>query len=122
MGSAMAVAVIDAVLLAALPYACLALRGLKARFLQTYIALTGTGTLLGLAGAPLSWWLRPIEEGSAPALPSLLLLALLGWNITVMTHILRQALSAPALLGIACALMYLAALWTVAGYVLSAAA
>jgi hypothetical protein len=100
---------LDVVLLTGLTYTILSFQKYGARFGQTLIALTGSGTLLGLVALPVVVWL----EGEAAAggdveLPSLLFLLLLGWSIAVMAHILRHALSTTHWMGLLYALAYLA--------------
>lgn len=101
-------ALADLVLLAGFTYGILTVMNYGARFAQTLTALAGAYTLLNLIALPLIFWLeRASTETAAPVLPSLLLLALMGWSIAVMAHVLQQALSTSRPMGIFYALGYL---------------
>jgi len=75
-----------------------------ARLTQTLTALAGTGTLLGLCALPV---IQLLSSGQATGQPSLLAsmlwLLLFGWNLVVVAHIMRHALSVnfPVATGIA---------------------
>lgn len=99
----------DIVVLAGFAYGILALMNYRARFVQTLTALAGTYTLLNLIALPLIFWLEQATTGTAnaPALPSLLLLGLMGWSIAVMAHVLQHALSTSRGMGVLYALGYL---------------
>lgn len=102
-------ALLETVLLLALTWLLLATFGLRSRFNQTASALTGSGFLFSLFSLPL-FLLRPWEgnAGGSPllALVSLALLFLFGWNIAVIGHILRHALSTRFAAGILLAIGY----------------
>ncbi len=89
---------VDSLMLLALTYGVLLLRRVPGRWLQTSIAMAGTGALLTVLAAPLYIWLAHAGAsqggGSSPAL-SLLILLIIVWNVVVMGHILRHALSFP---------------------------
>lgn len=100
--------VLDLVLLTGVVRTLLAAHGHRARFRQTFTALTGTGALFALAGLPLTLWL--LETGptpDAPALPSTLYLMLVLWSVVVMGHVLRHALGVSRGVGLAYAFGYL---------------
>lgn len=80
---------LSALLLAAL----LAFHGHRARFVQSFTAVCGTGALLALVAWPLFGiaLARPAEDGLA-VLALLLLWLLFAWSILVVGHILRNAL------------------------------
>ena len=86
---------------------CLAIGRRGHRLPQTLTAVFGTGTLLAvpmiaiflLAGA-----LGP--DGPVAAAIKLLLLPMLVWGIAVIAHIVRQALEAPLLTGVAVSTTY----------------
>ena len=72
--------------------------------MQTLTALSGTGTLLGLMALPVIQLLASGQEAGQPAvLAGLLWLVLFGWNLLVVAHIMRHALSVnfPVATGIA---------------------
>jgi hypothetical protein len=75
-----------------------------ARLIQTLTALSGTGTLLGLIALPVMQLLSSGQEAGQPfLLAGMLWLLLFGWNLLVMAHIMRHALSVnfPVAIGIA---------------------
>lgn len=101
-------ALLDTLLLTILCYALLWARLFGGRFLQTLTALAGSGALLGMIAVPLILWQK---QAGAPAngiagLPSLLLLIWTAWNVVVVGHILRHALSTLFALGIGLAGVY----------------
>lgn len=102
-------ALLETALLLAVTWVLLAAFGLRSRFIQTATALTGSGLLFTLFSLPL-FLLRPweAEGGGSPflVLVSLALLFLLGWNIAVIGHILRHALSTRFAAGILLAVGY----------------
>ena len=87
------------------------------RFEQTLSALTGTGTLMGLLALPLMVWIVQQSPDGDIALPSLLLLGLMAWNIAIMAHILRHALNTPIWGGALYALGYTFLSWTLTGWI-----
>ncbi len=91
LGLAALSAIVDTGLLAALAGVSLWILNKTPRFIQTFTALTGTGTLFGLMGWQLIAWLQTLPEGE-PSNLFLLLLGLILWNIVVIGHILRHAL------------------------------
>lgn len=99
---------VDTGLLLAITWVLLHLRGVPARFRQTGTALTGTGFLFAVASLPLLY-LRGVYgvETDAAVLVMLLVLLLVVWNIAVMAHILRNALSAPYPMGVLLAIGYI---------------
>lgn len=105
LGLALLSTVVDTGLLLALAWLGLWVRNNTTRARQTITALTGTGILFGLIGWPLIAWLQQIDENTPTSL-SLLLLALIIWNITVIGNILRHALELPMWLGTGVALLY----------------
>jgi hypothetical protein len=83
----------------------LAVRGKPQRFVQTYTALTGSGVILGLLGWPLAYGLFGSETAPKPLL-ALLFLGLILWNLAVIGHILRHALSVAFAWGVLIAVGY----------------
>ena len=80
-------------------------RSFMNRSLQTITALAGTGIVFNVISLPLI-----MLASSYPAeqlmFPRYLLLLLLFWNITVIGHILRNALSVPFWAGIGISVLY----------------
>lgn len=115
--TALLLVVVDLLLLIGLAQAALTLNGYRDRLLQTLTALAGTGTLLQMLSLPVTVWLQQeVARDGIPVLPLLLWFALLIWSIAILTHILRQALSAALGLGLLYALGYVLIAWTVADW------
>ena len=99
--------VIDVLLLVSAVWAVLRLAGHPSRYRQTVSALLGTGALLTVPLVPLQFWLQMFTQaGHAPAGPSLAILLLMTWSLTVQGHILSRALSAPFVIGLLVAVGY----------------
>jgi hypothetical protein len=86
-------------ILGALSYTLLYMKGVAPRFVQTLSALAGTDILIGLMSIPI------ITMG-ASGLSSLLYLTVLGWNLSVATHILRHALDVSVMQGFVFAIIF----------------
>ncbi len=98
---------IDAVLLASLCYLVLFFWRLPERWLQATTALFGTGIIFSIAAIPLTYGLANISNTNPLALLLLIFtISLLVWNIGVMAHIMRHALSSSFALGVLAALFY----------------
>ncbi len=97
----------DTVILVALVVSVLHMRGLGARVEQTITALAGSGSIIGfLAVPPTYWWFWAQAGGDSPAMPVLLLLALVAWSLVVMAHVLRHALSTRWFVGLTVAAIF----------------
>ena len=88
-------AVLDTLVLAILTHSALLLRRFPERLYQTLTALMGSGALLGL----LAWPVVALQNVTAQII-------MLVWNLAVVAHILRHALSVPLALGILASLGY----------------
>jgi cellulose synthase/poly-beta-1,6-N-acetylglucosamine synthase-like glycosyltransferase len=98
---------IDTVLLAGISYLLLSLWRQSERWLQTTLALSGTGVLFSIAALPFSYMFANSNETDPLVfLLFLFFISLLIWNITVMAHIMRHALSSSFALGVLVALFY----------------
>ena len=98
---------IDATLLVVISYALLLLWRFPERSLQTSIALSGTGIVFNLAAIPVFYLLSYIGNDAPLALLLFLfVISLVVWNIGVMAHIMRHALSSSFALGVLVALTY----------------
>lgn len=100
---------LDCLLLLGLTYGVLSVRRVPQRWLQTTIAMAGTGALMTLPAVPLYILLEQAgagQDGGASPMVSLLILVLIVWNVVVMGHILRHALSAPLPAGILVSMGY----------------
>jgi hypothetical protein len=105
-GLAVLAAGADTGLMVGLTYIGLLMRDSAARAVQTITALTGTGALFELVGWPMVIFLQQLEEGESSSL-SLVLFALVIWNIMVIGNILRYALNVPMWVGTSIALLYI---------------
>jgi len=98
---------IDAALLAVISHGMLWLWRLPERWWQLTTALSGTGVLFSLAAIPLSYLLAfSGNDHPLNLLLVLLVISLLVWNIGVMAHIMRHALSSSFAMGVFIALIY----------------
>lgn len=104
----------ETVLLMLLTWGLLWLRGLPARFRQTATALAGTGFLFSMAALPL-FSLRFAYSSNAAVILAVgvLVLALVVWNVAVMAHILRHAMSVSFAMGVLLAMGYIWVITTV---------
>lgn len=103
-GSALLQTGLDAALLAAYTRFILKARRHSERFLQTLIALLGTGILFSVLALPFAYSIA----GQPPTsdLTVFAYLVVLGWIVVVYGHIFRHALTTTLFVGIAIALGY----------------
>lgn len=103
-------ALVDTTLLVALGLVSLWITGKPERRAQTVAALTGTGALLQIIAWPILFWLSNTSDPQSSMLmiPRWSLLVLVIWNIVIIGHILRHALSVvlPITIGISVLYMY----------------
>ena len=97
----------DLGLLVVFVWSLLYLQSKTARIGQTLSALAGSGSLMGLFALPLMLAIGPgtVNEPVPAPLVSLWLLLLL-WNLFVMAHIIRHALSSSFAIGFGISLLY----------------
>lgn len=108
LGSSALAAFIDTLLMSGMSYLMLWARLMPDRWRQTLTALAGSGALLGAIAIPLVYWEAQAGTTSQAALmPQMLLLAMLFWNLAVIAHILRHALSIAMVLGALLSTFYL---------------
>lgn len=99
---------VDTLLFAALSYFLLWARMLANRWVQTCTALAGSGVVLQLMALPfMIWQTRLGPESSMAIVPTALMMALLFWNLVVVGHILRHALSTNMGVGAVLATVYM---------------
>ncbi|HEY0720768.1 MAG TPA: hypothetical protein VGE50_05900 [Gammaproteobacteria bacterium] len=98
-------ALLSTVLLVAASYLLLSLFGLGRRVVQSVTALAGCEVLINLIGLPVNFWLAAVEKANA-ALPALLMLLLLGWDVALVAHVWRHALGISKLQGFLYAIAY----------------
>jgi len=106
---ALPAAMLDTGFLAAMTGVVLWVRSYLHRYTQTFTALAGCGALMGIAALPVLAWQQQVGTGpdSGFTLPSLLLLLWTAWNIVVVGHVLRHALSTLFAVGIVVAVVYM---------------
>jgi len=106
-------AFVDTTLLVTLAFISLWINDTPERRLQTITALAGAGSLLQLVAWPILFWLSSageVDNSTLLFIPRWALLLLVLWNILVIAHILRHALSVslPITFGISVLYMYFA--------------
>lgn len=101
---AVAQSVVGIALLAGFLWGALSLSSKRPRFLQTATAAFGCDTLISALAVPLLVSMQLIPE--AIGLASIFLAFLLFWQVAVVAHILRHALSIPFISGLGLALAY----------------
>ena len=108
LSQALVAALLDTVFLTIISRVLLWARMLSARFIQTLTALAGSGAVMTLIALPLVLWqgLVGVTDVDVPTLPSWLLMVWMIWNVVVVGHILRHALSTVLPLGIVLAAVY----------------
>jgi hypothetical protein len=100
---------LETLLLCLLSYLLLALRRVPRRWLQTATALAGTGVVLVLFALPLLAWALYLDARQGDVtIPALLYFVVVVWNVMVLGHIFRHALSTGLGVGVAVALVYVA--------------
>ncbi|MEQ6341055.1 MAG: hypothetical protein M3A44_05220 [Gammaproteobacteria bacterium] len=105
---ALLAAFMDTALLAGLSFFLLWARMFAHRWVQTCTALAGSGAVLEVVALPLMVWQKQFgPESSMVILPTLLLLVVLFWNLVVIGHILRHALSTNLGMGAVLATVYM---------------
>ena len=100
---------VDSVILVLVTYLFVYLRSVPERWLQSTIALAGTGFIFNLLVLPLLYFrVYVIQEPTSQPIIEILILLLAFWNIAVTTYIFRHALSSSYLLGLLASLTYIA--------------
>lgn len=104
---ALLLTLVDIGLLVIFAWSLLYLQKKTARLNQTLSALAGTGSLMGVIALPLLLTIAPDAGADTVAAPlqSLWLLLLL-WNLFIMAHIIRHALSSSFAIGFGISLLY----------------
>jgi hypothetical protein len=106
-GQAVLAGLVDTGLLCAMTASLLALQRLGARLLQTLTALAGASTVLTVVAYPFFHMARGgLGPGVEAGLPGAVVGILVLWSFAVFAHILRHALSAPFVVGLAVAVMF----------------
>ncbi len=106
LGQALASGVLDVALVGAMTQLLLWIRELNSRFYQTFIALMGSGAIIGFIAWPLL--IMQVQAGEqAMVLPSLIIVGLMIWNVAIVAHILRHTIDSPFFVGVGMALIYM---------------
>jgi hypothetical protein len=104
---AVLLAAVDVGMLVAFVTSVLYLQSKTERIKQTLSALAGSGSLMGLFALPLVLLVDPGQPAEqVPALLAAVWLLLLSWNLFVMGHIMRHALSTSFPVGLGVAVLY----------------
>ena len=105
LGKALFNSLLGTLIMVALVHGILALHGRAGRVVQTLSAIAGCEALIGLLAIPVTAWFY--ADGVAKDLAALFSLLLLGWNVAIVAHILRHALSTTQLAGFIYAMAYM---------------
>ncbi|MBU1191481.1 MAG: hypothetical protein KKA36_05090 [Gammaproteobacteria bacterium] len=107
LGTALAISLLDVLLLGIFVSLVLRLVSKPERFNQTLAAMAGTGQLLGLVALPLIHGLSVAQAAGEPAAGlALAWLAVLCWSLLVLGHILRHALGVNLMAGVGIGMLY----------------
>jgi hypothetical protein len=98
--------ILDVALVAAMTQLLLWIKDMGGRFMQTFTALMGTGAILGVVAVPLLLIQMQIGD-QVTFLPKVFIIALTIWNLAIVGHILRHAISAPFYVGVLLAVVYM---------------
>jgi hypothetical protein len=105
--SAVQLALLDVLMLVVFVSALLYLQSKTERVGQTLSAMAGSGSLLGLFALPLVLLVDPgLPAEQLSPLLTISWLSLLIWNLFVMAHIMRHALSISFAVGLGAAVLY----------------
>ena len=105
-GAAAVAAVLEVALVGAMTQLLLWIKELGARFQQTFTALMGSGAIVFIMALPISFVQMQMGDQGA-VLPSVMILVLIFWHLSVVGHILRHAMSAPFFVGVLLAVIYM---------------
>ncbi len=107
---------VDSAILGGLAFLMLWIRHFPERFVQVFSALLGTGAFFELLALPLLFWQQETvgafqatagDAGLGVFISALVLWLCLFWNLIVIGHILRHALSTIMPVGVALAVAYM---------------
>ena len=109
--TAILMVLVDIILLAILGYLLLTICTMTERYIQTLTALAGSSALLAFVAWPLVLWQQQATNNSESngmlLLVSLLLWGWFFWNLSVFSHIIRQAISTRLPIGVGLAVLYM---------------
>lgn len=104
-GQAAAQVIVSTVLAAGFAYLAVDLRGYRERFVQTATALFGADAVVTLAALPIAITMSP-AAGREVTMADFGMLVIGIWNLVILGHILRHALSITLSTGVLIALGY----------------
>ena len=105
--SATLAAVVDTIVVIVLIRLLLQVTGKQNRFRQTVTAIAGAGFLLTFFALPVLLWIAAwAGQQHDLSIPMLLWLAVFGWNLLVMAHILRHAIDSNLVVGFMLAIAF----------------
>ncbi|HHJ80432.1 MAG TPA: hypothetical protein ENJ65_02240 [Candidatus Tenderia electrophaga] len=105
-GQAFISSVLDIALVGSMTQLLLWIKDMGPRFQQAFTALMGSGAILGFLALPVLF--LQMQMGDQPAfIPSLMIISMVIWNLTVVGHILRHTISAPFFVGMLLAVTYM---------------
>ncbi len=105
-GQALIFSVLDIALMGSMTQLLLWITDMRPRFQQAFTALMGTGAILSFLALPVLF--LQIQIGEQPAfIPSLIIICMVIWSLTVVGHVLRHTISAPFFVGVLLAVTYM---------------
>ena len=108
-------ALFDASLLGLVLFTFLNWHGLRARFVQTYSATLGCGLIINTLALPLIYGIAAAQASGGVSIElALIWLAILGWDIAVLAHILRHAFNITLARGFMFSVIYIVAYYQLA--------
>jgi|GEM_PF-325701 len=105
--NAVAMSIVDVILLSGLCWLLLWARVLTLRYTQTLTALAGCSAMLALCAWPLLLWQQYGGNEAGIKLIALLMWLWFFWQIMVFSHIISQALSSPFFIGMLLTITYM---------------
>jgi len=111
---ALAMVVVDIILLAGLTWLVLWVRLLANRYVQTMTALAGCGAILALLAWPLLLWQQYSGSSVIETFVALVMWLWFFWQIMVFSHIISRALSTSLFIAAGLALIYMFISYSVA--------
>lgn len=109
--SAVAMSVVDVILLSGFCWSLLWVRLLSLRYTQTLTALAGCSAIVALCAWPLLLWQQYYDDDTGIRFVSLIVALIISlwflWKIIVFSHIISQALSSPLFIGVLLTIIYI---------------
>ena len=107
--NALIAGIVEVLLVATMTYILLKIINVPERWLQTTTAFSGTGAIFSFIAIPLFFWIDPGSQLNSAGQPVayIIIVLLVIWNIAVMAHIFRHALSTSFTAGVFVSLFYI---------------